>query len=175
MTLPARRIRGVAAMHDIEVNDDREGPSVAQQRYLSVVPWCADSLHCCNEIRALGLQFALHFRVTLESLGAAERVCALFFTHQPQDLAPLIVCLTIEPIDIAARHALTARYDARPTGIYGRVLWIVEQHLIAGRVVAPNAVHRVVGMDVAIFVQRLCAVRVVDVVVAVKMQVVVRA
>jgi hypothetical protein len=30
-------------------------------------------------------------------------------------------------------------------------------------------------MDVAIFVQRLCAVRVVDVVVAVKMQVVVRA
>ena len=53
------------------------------------------------------------------------------------------------------------------------VLRVVEQHQVTRRVISPQSVHCMMGMVIAVFVQRLGAVRIIDVIVTMEVQVVV--
>ena len=74
---------------------------------------------------------------------------------------------------MAPRNVLAAWNDARWTRCHRGVLGIIQKHRVASYVVTPQAVDRVMCVIVAIFVQRLCTIWEVDVIVSMKMQVVV--
>ena len=171
----AAEIRGVAAVtpvHHVEVDDD-DGTCVPEKRYLRRLPWGIQCLQLGHWFRVLVVETLPSFPPKLPAARAERALAGLRLDFLAQAIVQLV-----HPVPSRLQrppgHVLAAWHDTRRALLERGVLRVVEQHREAGSVDPPQSVHGVVGMVVAVLVQCLRCVVEGEVVVAVKVQVVVR-
>ena len=163
-------VGAVAAMHHVEVND-RHRAGGADQRHFRSFPRLVQGFQFGEQVRMLCPQLPFALLPHSPPIGRCGVRAELGFDF-PTDAPMVFRQRPARRLQRPPRHIVAARHDARRAFFQWRVLRIVEQHGEAGAVHAAQPVHGVVGVVVAVLVQRLRRARELEVVVAVEVQVV---